>query len=582
MCTWTPPNAESAPPKPGEPPLHAAARTGDHIAIRRCVDGGADIDAVFDIGLGSRDCRTPDQPVTPLMVAAGSGDGATVHTVKLLLELGADPTRVAGRNSAATMACVGLGWNYKPGGDADRLRLLLEKGAPLPPNPSLANRVLCDTARSGDGERLGLLVQHGLPANGYWDPEEAREIHRRSMEDIAAFRASEPDMFEGMPEELRDAMSASMEAEDLRMFERLSSAPSSFELPLFCAAESGDADCVRVLLEAGAALDTRDSFQQTAMYYAASDAVVRALLEAGLPIEDGNTYGWSPLESAVHDGEVGFAVIKALLANGADVNATHDRGYTVFMSAVSDLDRSITVMRTLVEAGADPHAVTELGYNAFHAAIDVDGEANDEVSVRSTLGYLKELGVDIEHRNNAGQTPLARAIDHGKGTEVRVLCELGANPDAVCSMHQCGEDACGAVGMPVLFAAADGIGVDKDEKVSALLDAGADPLVTDTEGFTTMMRVVAALCADADDYTTAYKRFFAELSELSFDEDSVLQDRMAFVENAMPALDEFIRRFAAIIPVKETCEFDAEWREERIKCLALLAAHEGWARCQPR
>ena len=56
--------------------------------------------------------------------------------------------------------------------------------------------------------------------------------------------------------------------------------------------------------------------------------------------------------------------------------------------------------------------MSELGYNAFHAAIDVICEANAEESVRNTLSYLKELGVDLEHRNNHGHTPLARAVGH--------------------------------------------------------------------------------------------------------------------------------------------------------------------------
>lgn len=575
--SWTPPNTNYPPPKPGEPPLHTAARLGDHSAILSLVDGGADIDAVFDIGL---DPGAHAKPATPLMVAAGSGDGATIETVQLLLELGADPTRVVGRNSAATMASAGLGWNYRPGGDADRLRFLLDKGAPLPQKPSVANRVLCDTARNGDSTRLEVLLQHGLPASGHWDPEEAKENHRRIVQHMAEFRASEPDVLDGMPEELRDAMSDSMDDLHAQIFDRMSSAPSNFEIPLFCAAESGSSDCVRLLLDAGAAFDTRDSWQQTAMYYAASDAVVRTLLEAGLPIEDCDESGWSPLVNALSDGEDGVPIVKALISNGADVNGKHDRGYTVFMSAVGSMERDVAVLRALVEAGADPHAVTELGYNAFHAAIDVNFKANEEASVRSTLEYLKELGVDIEHRNNRGHTPLARAIDEGTGIEVRVLCELGADPNAVCPMHQCCEDACGTVDMPLLFAAADGTGVDKDEKVEALLNAGAAPLVKDAEGFTPLIRVVATLCSDAEDYSAAYDRFFTELSELRLTGDSVQEDRRMFVDDATPVLDAFVRRFADDIPVKATCEYDAEWREERIRCITLLAAHEGWARWQ--
>ena len=81
------------------------------------------------------------------------------------------------------------------------------------------------------------------------------------------------------------------------------------------------------------------------------------------------------------------------------------------MSAVGASERNLEVINTLLQAGTDPHAVTELGWNAFHAAVDVNGEANSEESVRSTLGRLKEIGVDINHKNAQGLTPLERACE---------------------------------------------------------------------------------------------------------------------------------------------------------------------------
>src|SRR5262249_44086693 len=114
-------------------------------------------------------------------------------------------------------------------------------------------------------------------------------------------------------------------------------------------------------------------------------------------------------------------------AAGANVNDTHDRGFTVFMCAVGSMERSPEMIRLLLRSGADPLAVSDLGFTAFHAAIDVNGaEANGEASVRSTFTLIKEAGVDIDRRNNAGQTPLARALSFGTATEAMVLRELGA------------------------------------------------------------------------------------------------------------------------------------------------------------
>lgn len=574
MDPWTAPNTDYPPPKAGEPALHRAARTGDSGTIRQLAAEGADLNALFDIGL---DPEAHPRPATPLMVAAGAGDGATIDTVKLLLELGADPRAMVGDQSAATFACAGLGWNYKPGGDAPRLRHLLDAGSPLPADPRTSNRLLCDTAAAGDAERLSVLLACGLNARGHFDQNEARTSHQAVMAHMAAFQASQPDMFASLPDEVRAAIAESRRTLDERMFAEQCSGPWSYEIPLFRAAESGSIECVQLLLNAGADPKARDNSKCTAMYYAASAPVVRALMQAGLPLEDADTHGWSPLDSAVSDGEDALPRIRALIEAGADVNAAHDRGYTVFMSALGS-GRHPAVLRLLIASGAHPHAVTELGYNAFHAAIDVNAEANAEESVRDTLGYLKELGVNIEHRNSNNQTPLARAIQEGTGLEVRVLCELGADPNVVCPKHECGGEACTRIDVPLLFHAADGIGVDKDAKTGALLQAGANPLATDADGFTPLMHVVASLCQDAADYDACYQAFFNGLGGLRLDGKTMPSTREKFIAQATPPLQAYVEHFAGQFPITETYEFAKKWRAEKIACIVFLCAYEGWAR----
>ncbi|NLG64826.1 MAG: hypothetical protein GX537_04395, partial [Actinobacteria bacterium] len=574
MTESSPPSTEYLPPKPGEPPLHRAARVGDHGAIRRLVASGADINAPFNIALIP---GAWERPATPLMVAAGSGDGATESTVRLLLDLGADPAIVLDGVTAAMFAFEGLGRNYRPGGDAARAELLLKAGSPLPADPEQRNRLLCDTAATGDAERLALVLARGLSAAGYWDAQRARASNSCLMDRLASHRWPRTDPRAAMSEEVSAASEERVRKLMGDVFERMSSAPSGFNIPLFQAAESGDAKCVRLLLAAGANALVRDNWGRTAMYCANSVAVVRELASAGLALEDADDLGSSPLVAALGDGEWALPRIRALLEAGANVNATHDRGYTVFMSAVGS-DRHPEVLRLLVAAGADPHAVSELGYNAFHAAIDVSFEANAEESVRDTFGYLRELGVNIEHRNNAGQTPLARAIQEGTGLEVRVLCELGADPNAVCPQHACGGDSCARVDLPLLFHAADGVGVHQDVKTEALLRAGADPLARDAEGFTPLMRVVAALCTDAADYAATYRAFFRGLSELRLEGKPLPRSREAFIAEAAPLIRAYIERFAGGIPVSKTSLYAQESRTERISCIASLCAYEAWAR----
>lgn len=578
MTEWTPPNAEFPPPKAGEPALHRAARLGDVQAIQRLSREGHDLNAVFDLGL---DPGAHEWPATPLMVAAGSGDGATVETVQCLLDLGADPKVKTAAGSAATFACSGLGWNYRPGGDAARLRLLLQAGSPLPSNEEPLNTLLCDAAGSGDPDRLKVLLDRGLNPNGYWNAEQAKEQHRRTMEYMARYRERQPDPFAALPKETRAQLAETGKRVEQEMFEQQSTAPSDYEIPLFRAAQASDGGCLKVLLAAGANPHARDNSKRTAMYSANSVEAVRVLMAAGVPLEDVDEYGGSPLDNAVSDGVEALPRIRALIEAGANVNATHDRGYTVFMSAVGS-GRHLDVLKLLIASGANPHAISELGYNAFHAAIDVNFEANAEPSVRGTLGFLRELGVDIEHRNNRGQTPLSRALEEGTGLEVRVLCELGANPNAVCPKHECGDDGCTRIDVPLIFHAADGVGVHKDVKTAALLRAGADPLTTDAEGFTPLQRAVARLCSDANDYDSAYEAFLAGLGKIRLEGQRMPGTREEFVAAATPFLKKFVEQFASRIPVPQTCEYDARWREERLACIVSLCAYEGWARHERR
>lgn len=554
--------------------MHRAARTGDIEEIRRLVAVGERLDSTFNTEL---DPGAYDRDATPFMVAAGSSDGASVETLRVLLELGADAKTIIEGRSAATFACQGLACWHKPGGDAERLRFVLQAGCPLPTDPEAANRLLCDTAATGDAERVRILLEHGLNARGHWDPVAARESHRRTMDHMAQYRAGQSDIFTSMPEEVRSSMADSMKEMEDKMFEQQCSAPSNYEIPLFRAAESGSDECIRLLLEAGADAKTRDSSKRTAMYYAGSAEVVRALMQAGLPLEDADEFEWSPLVNAVGDGEEALPRVRALIEAGANVNATHDRGFTVFMSAVGS-GRYPALLRLLVASGADPHAITECGYNAFHAAIDVNGEANAEESVRDTLGYLKELGVNIEHRNKNNQTPLARAIQEGTGLEVRVLCELGADANAVCPKHECGGESCTRTDLPLLFHAADGIGLDKDVKTEALLRAGANPLTKDADGFTPLMHVVASLCQDAFDYDESYEAFFKGLGGLRLEGRPMPRTHDQYVVQASPFLRAYVERFASEIPVSDSSGYAEEWRKEKISCIVSLYAYEDWSR----
>ncbi len=519
-----------------EPPIHTAARCGDHALLEERIRAGDDPNLIFD-------------QRTPLMTATASRDGATGETIRLLLSLGADPAMIVAGRSAMTWAA--REWWDPPAGDPERLRALLEARVPLIVEEESAERFVAHVAARGDVALLRLLLDAGASANPVWDREAALESSFRLALDVGC----------SVEELLRHA-----------------SAPWSHEIPLFEAVEADSIECVRLLLDRGADPLIRDNSRQSALYLARSEPMVRLLHEHGLSTTDADHLGWSPLVDAVHDGEHGLTRVRALVAVGADVNETHDHGFTVFMSAAGAHERSVEMLQLLVDLGADPHAVSEYGWNAFHAAVDTSGDDDWESRVRSVLGYLRALGVNIEHRNLDGETPLGHAIEKGRPEEVRALCEIGADPNAPTRMTAIARFGNRGVDLPPLLLTIRSAVGDWEECVQPLLRAGADPLAEDEAGFTTLQYAVSELCS-GDNRKALYKAFFENLETLTIPENAA-GVREAYVDAIRPAIRAFVESFSESNPVPEKqgrLHRPKKERQMRITAITELIAYERWA-----
>jgi uncharacterized protein len=97
--------------------------------------------------------------------------------------------------------------------------------------------------------------------------------------------------------------------------------------PLHLAAFFGCAECVRILIEAGAKLNERsqNAMQNMPLHAAAAGRhaeIVRILLERGAWVNARQHGGWTALHSAAQNGDVALAEL--LIAGGADVSARAD------------------------------------------------------------------------------------------------------------------------------------------------------------------------------------------------------------------------------------------------------------------
>jgi ankyrin repeat protein len=449
-------------------------------------------------------------------------------------------------------------------------------------DPHDRNVLLCQAAAAGNVEEVRRLLALGCNASGHFDAARAAERYAPIRRLVPP-----PNPIADVPADIQAKVNERMAEYERETFQQLSGAPSSREIPLFAAVEAGCLDCISALLAAGANPAVRDNLGVNALSRARTPEIAKTLVRAGTPLElteaeaASSSRCTSPLDDAISSGCEGLEVARAVIAAGANVNATLDHGYTLFMSAVGS-SRHPEMLRLLIASGANPHAVSEYGYNAWHAAIDVNFEANAEESVRDTFGYLKELGVNIEQRNKGGQTPLARAISEGTGLEVRVLCEMGADPNAVCTLRTCGGDECTSRELPLIFHVVEGHGVQSDVKLEAILDAGADSHALVDNRWTPLCYVVSALAASSDDSDATYERFYEEVKGFRVTSPGPGFTRADFVTSVMPSCRAFVETFAATLNPPSGSEYAGAWRAEEVNMATLLLADACWKRYSGR
>ena len=411
MDGGTPPDASGPRFQSEEPRLHRAARLGDHDAIRELVAAGIPVDDLFNIRL---DRGARPQLATPLMVAAGSSDGATVETVKLLLGLGASIEPGPSGMSALSFACEGLWLGYPPGGDAARAGALLAAGADPDVTGGNGMSVLARAAGSGDVERVTLLLAAGA------NPRPAAE----SAFQFPLHRAVE----RGLLESVRALIGAGVDVNERTKWDDPILASASSEAMLTALLEAGaDLHAVgfketsiveRVACNGEASIDERIS-------------MLRRLVQAGVDL-DARTPNSTAIASAAMSGNAG--AVEVLLSLGADPGIEPNAlGYACFAfddKCDPDMERVIDL---LVGAGMNPNDRDALGYGPLHGALSDDAfmpdyAESDGINVAASVALIRNgASIDITFPET-GYRPLHAAALASSAILIEVLLAAGADP----------------------------------------------------------------------------------------------------------------------------------------------------------
>ena len=176
------------------------------------------------------------------------------------------------------------------------------------------------------------------------------------------------------------------------------------------AARTGKVDAVRVLLAHGAHVNARERWkQQTALMWAAHEGnaeTVKLLVDAGARLDDRSIFGWTPLLFAARQGQVD--AIKALLAAGADINETLPDKTSALITAIQGLNYEAAGV--LLENGIDPNAAGQ-GWTALHQVVwsrrPQRGQNNPGQKPRGDLSSL-DLAEEARRARRRHQQPARR------------------------------------------------------------------------------------------------------------------------------------------------------------------------------
>jgi ankyrin repeat protein len=383
----------------GNTALHIAVETMDSLKARALLDAGAKAE------IANADGRRPLDRAVELITYSSESRGI----VAALLAAGASPNMA--RNENVKFAPLHVAARS---GQSDIIKLLLKYGA------------LVDVRDRQNGETPWLsAVSNG---NGV-----VADILRLNGADVTvADKFGRNVLYHAAKSGASDILVAALKSPEFK--DKVNTPDSMGNLPLNAAVNSYGAECVRIMLQAGANPLLVDAQGWTSLHYAArtSNERIFDLLNAQL----GKTANWNlptansdkqtPLHLAARDGY--SQAIDKLLKLGADVTIKDAHGQTPLIAAITS-ERS-TSIRSLIE-GMKQRKISVDGPtdNKGFAPLHVALQAN-YITQMTIIGLL-DAGANVNLRAPGGDTALHMAVAKGRTDIIQLLLSRGADPTLV-------------------------------------------------------------------------------------------------------------------------------------------------------
>jgi ankyrin repeat protein len=440
-------------PNTGDKPIHHAADVNDKRGVERALVGGAKADVVDFMG------------ATPLHHAARRGH---LEIVKSLLRFGAYPDPVDKEYGTTPLACATAANHPR------LVRILLKAGADpmriIPPG-----RTLLHIAAQGEStEILKLFVHHGVGVNvedeegGTAAKWAARRGNVESLKVLHEMGCDllKPDQYGHTPSRFaaekghEGAVKFLLDIEALATPNHGESAPTN---ALHSAVEANSLHIINNVLSAG---NFRDYLKSQSAGQLLDEQVsadrsqsMQALIHAGVPI--------AALRKPQQDRvlmisvERGLGDIVKIWLEACAHRDTRDGCCSLNPVHLASVQNEADILEMLIIAGFNAQAKTKDGQNALHYAA-CHGSLRIIARFRELFGNLNPM---LEDKDTDGNIPLHWAAQEGRHQVVAVLPRWIGNVNTSNKQRE----------TPLHLACAGG----HTATIRALLDAGADPHLTD-------------------------------------------------------------------------------------------------------
>ncbi|MEM9884802.1 MAG: ankyrin repeat domain-containing protein [Bacteroidota bacterium] len=304
-------------------------------------------------------------------------------------------------------------------------RLLIDEGADVNYINSEGWTALIEAADEGAYATAVVLIEAGADVNLH------NEHWGRSALTMAAS--------EGYPNIIELLLDAGA---DLKMLE-------DGYLPLHSAAEEGQIEALKMLLNKGVEVHLQDHHGRTALMYAAEEGnleIVKILVEKGIDINETDEEERTALSYGVEEGN--RSLVRYLLEKGADmmlkdqdgkraidyaIEEEYEEMVNILLEHKDDYDEderietkfemvnndNLRLAKRFIQTEADANVSNEEGWTLLMEAAD---EANFDF-----VQFLVEKGADVNAQSNMGWTALMEAVDEESLKLVRYLIQQGAN-----------------------------------------------------------------------------------------------------------------------------------------------------------